>query len=493
MNKLFVVFGFLLLALGWSSCSETPSAQDEEDATPTSLIRPPLPDLVKNFERFELDLSKGGDFQLPSGSSIKVPANAFVDAQGNPATGKAELRFREYQDAVDVFLSGIPMSYQDGRFETAGMFEIRAVQEDQALEVAPGKKVNVRLASMKAEDDYDFFALDEYQGWDKIDSNLQPEINTEKVELRKKIKKMNPGLKFPLGKNYFVGNYDAILDIEFKDNWSEINKNKENPAVGKKAKSYGLTWYDFYLNGDVKFKGNTYPAPMMVWKKISGKAFPKWMKEREKDAIFFVKPVSGNVYRIEGIKKWDWKKKDQKPDYSCKIRAIMPLKRLYAYSPGYWASNYEKAMAEIEREEARVKKMAEVYRSFDLQGMGIYNYDRLMKPEEAFAINADFASSVAGSDAFELDRVYGLATKEEAVIDLPRDDWDNLYISKNYPLRFISVLPNQEIGVYSVEQYEKIDFDKLRAAEGTPSFRFELRPEGQAKSEEELRDMLSMN
>lgn len=489
MNKRFLIACLLLLGMIWSSCSDSEPAADTPKKERQSLIQPPIPKLVKDFERFEVQIAEGGKFLLPSGSSIKIPAQAFVDTAGNPVEGKAELRFREYQDAVDVFLSGIPMRYQDGRFETAGMFEIRAVQGEKELQVATGKSFDVRLASMKAEDDYDFFSLNEYEGWNLIDSTVEPEINVEKVKLRKKIEKMNPGLKYPLGPRYFVGNYGAILDIEFKDNWSKIKDNKDNPAVSKKAKNYGLSWYNFDMYGDVKFGGNKYPAQLMVWKKIGGKPFPEWLRNpKDYRTNITVKPVSGSTYRIEARENYQTNKE---PNYTCKIRAIMPLKRLYAYSPNYWESNYEKAVAEIQREEERVKKMAEVYRSFDVQGMGIYNYDRLMKPEEAFAVNADFFSSLPGSQAFDLDRVYALATKEEAVIDLPKSDWSNLYISKNYPLRFIAVLPDQKIGVYAVEQYLELDFDGLRAKDETPSLRFELKPQGSASSEEELRAMVS--
>lgn len=488
MNNRFLIACLLLLGITWSSCSDSEPSSDPIQEELKSLIQPPIPELVKDFERFEVQIAQGGAFKLPSGSSITVPAQAFVDEDGKAVTGKAELRFREYQDAVDVFLSGIPMRYQNGRFETAGMFEVRAAQGERVLEVAPGKSLDVRLASMKAEEDYDFFSLNEYEGWTMVDSSVKPEINTEKVVLKKKIKKMNPGLKFPLNSRYFVGNYQAILDIEFNDNWKKIKENKDNPAVSKKAESYGLSWYDFQMYGDVTFKGNKYASAMMVWKKISGKPFPKWMRNpKDYKTNIVVKPLSGSTYIIEAKENYQTSKE---PDYTCKIRAIMPLKRLYAFSPDYWKSNYEEAMAKIEQEEERMLKMAEVYRSFDVQGMGIYNYDRLMKPEEAFAINADFFSSVSGSEAFELDRVYALATKEEAVIDLPKSDWENLYISKNYPLRFIAVLPNQKMGVYTVEQYMELDFEGLRAESGTPSLRFELKPQGTASSEEELRTLV---
>jgi len=104
------------------------------------------------------------------------------------------------------------------QMQTAGMFEIRAEKSGEALSVAEGKGINVKMASYESGTDYNFFQLDENgKGWEFIDYNYNVEVNPNKEKLKKEIEKKAPALAFPLDDKYFAFNYNAILDVMFND------------------------------------------------------------------------------------------------------------------------------------------------------------------------------------------------------------------------------------------------------------------------------------
>ena len=66
-------------------------------------------------------------------------------------------------------LSGIKMTYQDGDFESAGMFEIRAEESGKNLELRADKEIDIEMASYR-EGDFDSFVMDEAaQQWNFIE------------------------------------------------------------------------------------------------------------------------------------------------------------------------------------------------------------------------------------------------------------------------------------------------------------------------------------
>ncbi|MEM1320844.1 MAG: hypothetical protein AAGG75_11345 [Bacteroidota bacterium] len=114
-------------------------------------INPPIPAVQPTFASEKLSATKGGVYEYENGSRLIVPPAAFIDAKGQTVQGDVSIRYREFHDFVDFFLSGIPMEYDSAgikyQLESAGMVEIYAEQNGQRLNVAPGKKIDVELVS----------------------------------------------------------------------------------------------------------------------------------------------------------------------------------------------------------------------------------------------------------------------------------------------------------------------------------------------------------
>jgi len=114
-------------------------------------INPPLVNVKPQYDAKKVDANQGGVFKYENGSKLIVPPAAFIKKDGSVVAGDVEIKYREFHDFVDFFLSGIPMRYDslgtEYILESAGMVEIFAEQNGQRLNIAPGKTLNVELVS----------------------------------------------------------------------------------------------------------------------------------------------------------------------------------------------------------------------------------------------------------------------------------------------------------------------------------------------------------
>jgi hypothetical protein len=155
-----------------------------------TIIKPPLSQVNVEFQKFTLDADKGGTFTSKLGSKVTVPASSLLDGKGNKVSGKVEMRFREFHDPVDFFVSGIPMEYDSAGnkyvFESAGMMELHAFQSGKELAIDPARPLKVNLQSNTAGTEYNVYLLDtltgkwSYKGKDKVVAkNNFDQVNVE--------------------------------------------------------------------------------------------------------------------------------------------------------------------------------------------------------------------------------------------------------------------------------------------------------------------------
>jgi hypothetical protein len=136
-------------------------------------VRPPLRNVDVERSYYEVNSGAGGIIFSASGTQIHIPANAFVDANGNPVSENVVINYREFKDPVDFILSGIPMTYDSGgtsnTFQSAGMFEMNASANGKEVFLAPGKKLSMDFTSTDAANTYNFYAFnDKTNNWDNI-------------------------------------------------------------------------------------------------------------------------------------------------------------------------------------------------------------------------------------------------------------------------------------------------------------------------------------
>ncbi len=487
-----LIFGSLFTIF---SCQETVQ-------TP-ALIQPPIASLDKAFTNYTIDASKGGEITYETGSTVSIPANAFKDSLGNTVTGKVNIMYREFHDATDILLSGIPMQYQDttGKnqvFQTAGMLEIRAQQNGKDIFLQEGKSVGLRTASFQEDDGYNFYFLDEENRQWQEQGKPNSEVNTEKVALLKDIEKRKP-VKFPYSANeYFVFEYMDFLDIYLKNEYHEIKNRRQDPTIRKKAKDYGLATYSFKPYKQVKYNGREYPAGQILWRFTDKKRrFPKWVD----DLSYWKDTVKFTYY---GANKYGLLLEDVETGKKlyAELEAVMPIKFLLRHSPTYWQNNYETTLAALEEEEKEAQKMAGIYRSFNVNQMGIYNYDYLMKDESSIMITArfdidwpqvekkDFATEMINKS------VYMILSDNRTLIKYDEHSWERFMLLPNQELTMFAIVSDSEqswIQLFPKEKYGKIDFESLRGVV-SPEYFFDFDDEKiKIESAQDIRNILAID
>ncbi len=118
--------------------------------------------------RLSFDPSVPQTLTLPSGTTFRIPADAFIAPDGSaPAT--ADLVVREFMSASDLLRAGIPMQLEPGgtrHLVSAGMLEVRAQSGGTPLALRPGAALDVALASnLPADDGFRLWALDDAGTW----------------------------------------------------------------------------------------------------------------------------------------------------------------------------------------------------------------------------------------------------------------------------------------------------------------------------------------
>ncbi|MEZ4982739.1 MAG: hypothetical protein R2769_14370 [Saprospiraceae bacterium] len=459
---LAVLSAAFIYTITLQSCKTDGEVISQTDLKP--LVNPPIPQLDPSFGTFSFEAETGWEMNLPSGTRIKVSPNALIDSSGFPVKGQVDIMYREFHDAISVFLAGIPMEYQDGHFTTAGSFEIRASQKGTPVYVKSEKPIEVRLASLTAGNDYDFFFLDEdKRGWDSLGTR-EAEVNIEKVALKKKIRNMYPELPFPLNRNYFAFNYQAVLDIAYPNNrWNQSDSVKE--SLTSKCKQYGLGWEKAEVWESITFGGKKENAALMVWKNLKKKPFPKWADHQYGK----IEPFGKNRYRYKMVNGQDTTQK-----FEVDIEAVMPLTMLFAYPPEKWKRDYDKIMRQIEIEEERLATLAEVYRTFEVANFGIYNWDKLMK-EQSLLVAGTFDWNMKINDTLSELTVICITPDNNGIINFPRAAWKQMAIPLEKNARLFCVLPGNKIGIFDAKKYNRIPFDEMEK-EMNPAYVFDMEP-----------------
>ena len=149
----------------------TPISAEQESA-----VNPPVDGIDVPYQHYTVPAGVEHTITTDNGTIIHIPADALVDADGNPVLGEVEMDYREFHDPVDFFLSGIPMIYDSAgiehHFESAGMFEMLATQNAEAVFINPNAPILVELASKQDGDHFNIYQLDTETGdWAYIEKD----------------------------------------------------------------------------------------------------------------------------------------------------------------------------------------------------------------------------------------------------------------------------------------------------------------------------------
>lgn len=512
MDNRFKILSLLLILL--SACSTT----NTETAGP--FITPPFKGVNIPSTNFIVSATKDIDINIGNGTRIFIPKNSLVNTQGELVQDSVIIQFKTMYDALEAFVSGIPMNFTDAQkqkqhMQTAGMFELTAITLDsQKVKMKEGKEIDFTFASNINDKTYNFFQLDSnIRNWvdlgetqaiaNPIKAKLQSEFTKNTTEAKRLKTKLDNKLVF-----YDLSPYDVgMMKLFQSPQWTDYDKmrpqlnklvNTQMRALQKKADNYDMQLYHFPVFwGYVNFKGKAYSPTEILWKKASGsKVNSRWKKTNDAQYIMSrfsevkedrkalkgieFKPLRGNLCKF--IRTFQNGKKKE-----TLLEGIAPLKLYYKYTPKQWEENYDSLMQVIGRHKdedrmdwVEMQRLMEIakkqreqasrqyafVRKLKLANFGTYNCDYLYRVEEQQMVNVKTQfnwETPSGVTLTEEDKTYCnwslFLEDDRSVISFSYNKEKPVSIPDGAML--MAVLPNNQIALCQPDQ--QVDFTNIRS------------------------------
>ncbi|MCC6690821.1 MAG: hypothetical protein IT235_04750 [Bacteroidia bacterium] len=367
------------------------SAASADVSSVKPFIDPPVRALDIVADKFVLNTERDTAIVYKTGSIVEIPANSFVDSDGNDVKGEVELRYREFHDPIDIMLSGIPMDYDSAgtiyQFESAGMLEALAYQDNKPLRLKPGKTIMAHLVSHTNSDDYNVYYLDTaHKKWNYISENThkngtcQPIFDTISLNTEHDFTYgFNDELKKPRKPKLAATNAKSFSIDYNKEEFPELSAYdgvKFEPSETDQSYDPSLAnklWEDVYIRKHpdnehyiVTFNSSKESHSFVVTPVVEGKYYEQAMKEYENRIASYANMLAKRkaTERTQG---------DSLYRLSSFYAGIAKKSSLNDRFNNFINGNYMGASADML-----------VYRTFQISNMGLWNCDR---PIPYFSLN----------------------------------------------------------------------------------------------------------
>lgn len=466
----------------------------------SQFINPPVAECDIRNTGFIIPVNADTVLTYQSGSKIQVPANAFLNENGQVVTGEVELKYREFHDIADVFIAGIPMTYDSAgeqyHFETAGMMEISAWQNGKQLNTNPEALIKVQMVSGNKEDRFNSYYLDtaakqwkyetqsnfvtqqELQPYDTIPKNI-PYLSIDDVRTpeQKRIRK-------------------EIQAIEQTKPVAPKKVEAQKPRFTIKVEKEEFPEIAIYENMKFQVEDKDYDPTKaaVVWEDIKLERIPGSLNYK---VIFTKKDMTYNVVASPVFAEKDYKTAQQV--YETKFKeyetALQKKKEEQARIEAEIAARARAIEEQIKKEmaerqermkvyEASLKQQDLFYRAFTVQRFGIWNCDCPSRLPSGATVIAKFETE--DGKAVDVNMVYLIEKGNERMFTYYPDALKRFQYSPMRENALWLVTGDLKIGVVSADEFKRVS--KLS---GQVTFKPEI-VERQFKSTEEVKEFLQI-
>lgn len=438
-KKFFIpVISFILLFAMCNSDKNTDENTEVNDTISVSMntetIRKPFENLDVPLSEWELETSEAQTIEIPSGTKIEIPANAFVDANGNSVNQPVTIKYRELRSPAEIIASGITMDYDSAGvhnvFQTAGMFEIRGYADEKPVFVRDDKAITVKMASDDA-GDYNFYTLDNEQGnWQFMNTTHTQPLENDGTEntMQKPVPPLKP-VKF---------NSENDLVLQISPDYSAFPELKIFTGV--------------------------------MW---------KYAGDRSKEEIKNIFAKGWNSTDLEEID-------TQNMQYKLTLSTKNGTKESVMVTPVLAGQNYERAMQKYSKKLEEYKSLVEAnklkkqsnnfYRTLRVNNFGIFNCDRIYRNPNLLRLAANFTIGDKYIDMLDKIDIYHITANNNVVVKynntLPGRKWNNFFYDPKTNNTLIAILPKNKVAVYSKEDFMTINQTEV---ENSEDFTFQMK------------------
>lgn len=120
------------------------------------------------------------EFTAAEGTSIKIPANSFVYGTGDAPTGDITIAITEFYSMMDIMQQNLSTTSNGQVLESAGMINIEASRNNNALRLKGGSLMEVQFADRENNDGFGLFYGDENPRSEAI--NWTPAANPSSID-----------------------------------------------------------------------------------------------------------------------------------------------------------------------------------------------------------------------------------------------------------------------------------------------------------------------
>ncbi|MBI2257722.1 MAG: hypothetical protein HYU67_02360 [Flavobacteriia bacterium] len=211
----------LLLSLTFQEKSfikkEDKKSVDAKLPEDTECLEKKLEHLKDSAQTFILQPNKSALIELNSGSSIEVKSNSLILKDDSEII----LKVKEYYSPSEVLISGINMDYKDKHaFESAGMIELHAYQNNKLVEINHDVPIKVQLKCTQDPNTFKFWKWNEQnKDWVLYPKSENKSLLNELKTLKNNAQKINENIEKSKEE---INNQKEIEKADFK-----LSKNKQ--------------------------------------------------------------------------------------------------------------------------------------------------------------------------------------------------------------------------------------------------------------------------
>ena len=376
-------------------------------------VNPPVPSADIPFTDYAVDAEKGDTIMYASGSVLLFPKDAFVDKDGKLIQGKVNVKYREFSNPADQFLSGIPMGYDSAgvhyTFESAGMCDIQAFKDGQPVFVNKNRKPVINIASQNKDIAQNLYYLDTATGqWINRGKSEILEVGKKEItivspkpsesNIAKPVKpslldESLPIIRVLIDTNSFE-ELKAYHHLQFQLDKTETRFDPEASNTSwtdiklKKGDKHGMYLIKFTSNYGDKIKSVEYKVRPVLSEKDYAKAillYDKQMSVYEKniEARLDASKANRDAYMKDSISNAYIDKENVK---TAQLNRIIEAKNAEIEA--------QNKIVEAQNLQINNENMSRrVLRNFQIDGFGIWNCDKATYPDNFILVNSTFVNT----------------------------------------------------------------------------------------------------
>jgi len=382
-----------MLVTLYIGCNQADTKEITANKQTTNFIQGPIKNADIPFKDYLIDGEKGNTLFYQTGSIIIFPPNSFIDKDGNTIKGNVKVKYREFTNPIDFYLSGIPMSFDSlGKqytFESSGMCEIHAYKDGLPVFVNPKNKPQINIVTQNASSEHNLYYLDTNQHkWVNKGVSIVTDLNnltkdkktidpSNYTAINEPIKPQKATNKSPVIK--IVIDPASFKELLVYDNLKfQLDPNEKNFNPSDTADD----WSDVeLLKGStkglytVKFSNATRSVSYSAIPVLEGKDYEKALKVFERKKKEYQQLLADRLLQEKANKE---KYIKDSIAYNVQLEENKRIEQLNEI--------IETRNKEIEKQNAIIEKMNkkvretrlanELMRSFEIDGFGIWNCDR---------------------------------------------------------------------------------------------------------------------